>query len=531
MLDAIALELERRGVYNAKERLAGSIKRIIAASALLGLLAYITGFYVVLILIPLFAVMLFYGLFTTGRDYGLVNREAVLFSLHGFILANAGFDVTGIFDQFAKMREYEGSYVFRKIMGYFYFMGMDLREAINRVLQEEKRLGVGFKSFLTSIYNGMTTGIDTRSIFNMVIQQEIIESERNIETFEEFINSFLSGLMPFVIMAPLMLVLLGGVANMPFVEYLFINLALGIAVALILLFSENKFLYYPESIMFSGKVFFIQLLLASLVSAVGYFLIGTYSLFLGILAFFLAGYLATREYVGLRKDTYTFLPVFLADLGGRISIGQTFTEAVTSMPLDIYGRFSRVLKFSLGNLINVGEVPKKRDFERIYVYKIYRKLITDLQKGVFGYEALLNVRTIISLMSTVYEKVRSTLSMNTILMAVSLSFSMLFVDLMAFLGEKVSQSMAEVQQAGGQVVTGLEGLLVLLSFLRAKSWIIDVYFLFAFMFILIFGMFISSVSDGTRHGNLQSIIYAILSMILIVVIHSMVSPALFAIYR
>ena len=531
MLDAIALELEKKGVYNAKERLEGAIKKVIASSLLLGVLAYVTGYYVVLVLVPLFAVMLIYGLFTTGRDYGLVNRETVLFALHGFILANAGFDVTGIFDQFAKMREYEGSYVFRKIMGYFYFMGMDLREAINRVLQEEKRLGVSFKSFLTSIYNGMTTGIDTKGIFSMVIQQEIIDSERNIETFEQFINSFLSGLMPFIIMTPLMLVLLGGVANMPFIEYLFINLALGLGVGLILLFSENKFLYYPEQIMFNGKLFLIQLVFAVLVSVAAYFVIGTYSLFLGVLTFFIIGYLATKDYIGLRKDTYTFLPVFLADLGGRISIGQTFTEAVTSMPLDIYGKFSRVLKFSLGNLVNVGEIPEKKDFERIYVYKIYKKLITDLQKGIYGYEALLNVRTIISLMSTVYEKIRGTLSMNSFLMAVSLSFSMLFVDLMAFLGEKVSESMAQVQHAGTQVATGMQGMLMLLSFLKAKSWIIDVYFLFAVIFIFIFGIFTSSVSDGTRHGNVQSIVYAIVSMIMIVVIHSLVSPALFALYR
>ncbi len=416
-------------------------------------------------------------------------------------------------------------------MGYFYFMGMDLREAINRVLQEEKKLGVSFKSFLTSIYNGMTTGIDTKGIFSMVIQQEIIDSERNIEVFEQFINSFLSGLMPFIIMTPLMLVLLGGVANMPFIEYLFVNLALGVGVGLILLFSENKFLYYPEQIMFNGKLFLVQLLVAVLVSVAGYMVIGSYSMFLGVLAFFIVGYLGTREYIGLRKDTYTFLPVFLADLGGRISIGQTFTEAVTSMPLEIYGKFAKVLKFSLGNLVNIGEIPPKKDFERIYVYKIYKKLITDLQRGIYGYEALLNVRTIISLMSTVYEKIRGTLSMNSFLMAVSLSFSTLFVDLMAFLGQKVSQSMAEVQHAGAQIATGMQGMLMLLSFLRAKGWIVDVYFLFAVMFILIFGIFTSSVSDGTRHGNVQSIVYAIVSMVLIVTIHSVISPLLFAMYR
>ncbi len=530
LLDALALELEKRGVYDAKKKLKSALTKVVASSLLLIILAVVTGYYLVLAAIPLFAAMFLYGLFSTGRDYGLINRETVLFALHGFILANAGFDVTGIFDQFAKMKEYAGSYIFRKIMSYFYFIGMDLREAINEVLQEEKRLGVGFKSFLTSVYNGMTTGIDTRSIFSMIIQQEVVESEKSIDAFEDSINTFLSGLMPFVIMVPLLMVLLGGVANMPFIEYLFLNLGLAIGIGLILLFSENKFLYYPEQILFVHKAFGIQLLLAIASTLLGYYTIGSYAFLIGALVFFVVGYLMTGNYIKLRRDTYAYLPVFLADLGGRISIGQTFTEAIISMPLSLSGRFSKVLKYSLGNLVNVGEIPRRAEFDRIFIYRIYKKLISDLQKGIYGYEALLNIRTIIAMMSSVYNRVRGTLSMNSLLMAVSLAFSTLFVDLMAFLGEKISESMLEIHKAES-ITGGMQGILSLLSFLKAKPWVIDVYFIFAAMLLYLFGIFISSISDGTRHGNAQALIYVISSVILMFLMHSVVAPALFFIYR
>ncbi len=530
MLGALARSLERRGVFDAERKLKSTLMKILLLTTLMGVLAYITKFYVVLIFVPIAAILLVLSLFSTGRDYGLINRESVLFALHGFILANAGFDVTGIFDKLAKMLEYEGSYVFRKIMGYFYFMGMDLREAINIVLAEEKKLGMSFKSFLTSVYNGMTTGIDTRSIFSMIIQQEIVESQKNIEAFEQTITSFLSGLMPFVVMTPMMLVLMGSVANMTFYHFAFLNIALGISVGLLLLFSENKFLYYPEIIMFSGRILVIQSIIALAVGVALYYMIGTYSLFVAVTVFYVVGYLMTRNYVGIRKDTYQYLPVFLADLGGRISIGQTFTEAVTNMPLDIYGKFSKVLKYSLGNLLHIGEIPPRKEFDRIYVYKIYKKLISDLQKGVYGYEALLNVRSIVSLMSAVYEKVRGTLGINMILIAVSLAFSTLFVDLLAFLGQQVAAAMKNVKQAQTGVAGGMQSLLILLTFLQTQSWVVDVYFLFAAIFMIVMGSFVSSVTDGTRHGNIHSILYCILSSILIVIMHTLVAPLLIGVY-
>ncbi|MEM3372174.1 MAG: hypothetical protein QXO55_06170 [Candidatus Korarchaeum sp.] len=528
-LSALARNLELRGVYDAENRIKAALRKIIAASVMLGVVSYVTGYYIVMVFIPIVAVMFLASLFTTGRDYGLINRETILFALHGFILSNAGFDVTSIFDNLARIKEYQGSYVFRKIMGMFYFMGMDLKEAINIVLQEERRLGVAFKSFLSSIYNGLVTGIDTQSIFSLIIQQQIIESERDIEKFEDYVNSFLSGLMPVVIMLPIMMALLGGIANLAEVEAYFMNFAFAILIALILLFSENKFLYYPELILLDKRILSIQSVIAAACIA-SYFLIGFYSFFLANFAFFTVGYAMTRNYIKIRNDTYSYLPVFLADLGGRISIGQTFTEAVANMPMNIYGHFSKVLRYSLGNLIAFGDIPPKRDYDRIFIYKIYKKIIMDLQRGVYGYAALMNIRTIISLMSLAYGKIRSSLTMNSILLSISLSFSILFIDIMGFLGFKVSQAIAQMQQADPTALSGLSGMLSLLSFLAFKPWMINVYAMFAAIFMFVFGMFVTTTCEGSRHGNIHSIIYVVISATLIMLMHELVAPALFKMY-
>ncbi len=526
LLSALASKLEVRGVYDAETKLKKALRRIVISSTILTVLAYITGYYILLALVAIAGLLFFLGIFASGRDYNLINREAILFVVHGFILAYAGFDITAIFDRLAKMEEYEGSYIFRRIMGYFYFTGMDLKSAINKVIQEEERLGVSFKTFLTGVYSGLMTGTDPKSMFSMIIQQALMESQRDIERFSDFISSFLSGLMPVVIMLPLLTVLLGGVANLGLPESLFLNIGLGLMMALIFLFSENKFLYYPESIMLNPKALFLQSTAAIAVGFGLYPLIGTPSLFLAALTFFIVGYYSTRKYIGVRKDVYSFLPAFLADLGERIGIGQTFAEAATSMSLDVYGEFSRVLKYSIGNLLMIGDIPWKKEYDGIFAYRMYKKLIMDLHRGTYGYEALANIRSIISLMSTVYDRVRWTLTTYSFIIAISLSLGMLFVDFLSFIGTKVAQSLVNVGQAAGS----MSGMLALLSFLSVKGWAIDVYMIFSVIFIIAFGIFVSSVSDGTRHGNMLSILYAIITMAFIIGIHYFVSPALFSVY-
>ena len=521
MLGALARKLEAKGVYGAERRLKRALRNILITTVILVALALITGYYILLAMVLISAMLFLVGIFTSGRNYDLINREAILFAIHGFILANAGFDVTAIFDRLARMKEYEGSYVFRKIMGYFYFTGLDIKEAISKTLQEEKRLGMSFKTLLTGVYGGLVTGTDSQTIFNRIIQQEIIGSERDIEKFDSLVSSFLSGLMPVVIMFPLMTVLLGGLAGMGLAESLFLNLGLGIMIALILLFSENKFLYYPENIMLSLKTLFMQIIVSIAVAVGLYRVIGTQSLLFAILTFFLIGYYSEKRYIRVRRDIYSYLPTFLADLSGRISMGHTFTEAVTSMPLDIYGEFSRVLKYSIGNLINVGVIPERKDYDGIFAYRMYKNLLHDLMRGVYGSEALMNIRTVISLMSSIYDKVRSTMTIYGILLAASLSLGMLFVDFLSFLGAKMAGSIAQASEVPS---SGLSGLMTLLSLLNIKGWIVDVYIVFAVAIIFAFGIFISSVTDGTRHGNQLSILFTVTAILLLLGVHKFVSP-------
>ena len=121
MLGALARKLEAKGVYGAERRLKRALRNILITTVILVALALITGYYILLAMVLISAMLFLVGIFTSGRNYDLINREAILFAIHGFILANAGFDVTAIFDRLARMKEYEGSYVFRKIMGYFYW--------------------------------------------------------------------------------------------------------------------------------------------------------------------------------------------------------------------------------------------------------------------------------------------------------------------------------------------------------------------------------------------------------------------------
>lgn len=526
MLGALARKLEAKGIYGAEKRLRKALKNILIASTLLVALAIITGYYILLVLVLISGLLFLLSIFSSGRNYDLINREAILFAVHGLILAYAGFDVTGIFDRLARMEEYEGRYIFRRIMGYFYFTGMDLKEAISRVLHEERKLGASFKTLLTGVYSGLVTGTDTKTMFNRIIQQEIIGSERDIEKFDDLVRSFLSGLMPLVIMLPLMMVLLGGLTNMGLQETLFISIGLGIMITLILLFSENRFLYYPENIMLSPKVLIAQSFIAIAIGVGLFHFIGTRSLLFIPLVFFLTGYLFTRKYIRLRKDIYTYLPTFLADLGGRISMGHTFTEAVTSMPFDIYGEFSRILKYSVGTLINIGDIPPRKDYDGIFAYRMYKKLLIDLMRGTYGYEALASIRSIIALMSSIYDRVRSTVGIYSILLAFSLSIGVLLVDFVSFIGARISQSMGQLAQA--ETVRGFSGMLTFLTFLSGKTWIFDIYMVFTALAIFGFGIFVSSITDGTRHGNYLSILFAVTTTLLTLGIHEFVSPILFS---
>ncbi len=181
-------------------------------------------------------------------------------------------------------------------------------------------------------------------------------------------------------------------------------------------------------------------------------------------------------------------------------------------------------------MLIIGDVPWRKEYDGIFAYRMYKKLIMDLHRGTYGYEALANIRSIISLMSIVYDRVRWTLTTYSFIIAVSLSLGMMFVDFLSFIGNMVTQSLVNGLVNVGQAAGSMSGMLTLLSFLSVKGWAIDVYIIFSAIFIIAFGIFVSSVLDGTRHGNMLSILYAIITMALILGIHYFISPALFIVH-
>ena len=531
MLDAWAHRLELKGVYSAKKKIKSTIKKILIASGLIVFFSLLSGLLILLTFIPIIAILFYMALVHEGRNYSLINKETILLALQSFILANAGFDVVGIFEKLARMKEYESSYIFRKIIGIFRFGGKDLRHAINAVMQEEKGLGTMFKEFLSSIYNGLITGIDVKTMFTLIIQQQAIEGEKDMEKFDEYTSSFLSSLMPVVVTLPLVMVLFSSTMDIDVIQGYAFVIAVGVAIFLFFLFSENKFLYYPEEPYFNGKVLLAQILGSVAVSLFLLNIVGIYAPLIGSIMFFVIGYALTRDYINVRKDIFIYLPVFFGDLSNRISIGQTFTEAVTSMPMEMYGHFSKVLKFSLGNLLLRSKIPHHPDYDRIYVYKIYKRIIEDMQKGIYGYEALTNIRLILSLMSSIYDKVRSSLNMQSFMISFSLALSIFFVDVLRMMGEQISTVMINVETGGQQNIESMKSIFTILSFFMAKPWIVWTYVAFATIFIVIFGIFVSSVTDGSRHGNMISIMYAIVSVILTFLIHDLLSPMIMNLYR